>query len=760
MDETFEPLPDIPMDKSFTLEQLTGRFQSVRDGLPELPKNSKDQYVRLGIHEKERRQIVILVSSDMTRLGVLDFGGAREADFEGWQKWSSREAGRTSMGSDIEAGYGNGGKAFMVRGSTGESYMRGFTDGRTSKMGFRNDDPSMRYRPGWYRDGLDGNTPRATAERELDEELGPFGLKTAELPPAALKVFQERKSFTIVVVGGVKDWMNSRSREGLIRHLPYDLMSHPQMALTIETCTVWVLKGRALLFPGPLRLEELDPFPGFDEPVRKEVPETLPDPRTEEKVSTGPRERFLELRTSFKNLRLGANRPLNVIRVRNARNVVASWPVADLVPTATSAFIYGVLRVPGLENEHLAGAERQSLADTPLVRALREWAEQHVRALAQAIQKAQMTREREEDRDSTNDALRRMRELMRKFLEAQTTNGGSREYGAIIHEILLEPGKQELVVPVGTTVPLVFKCYERDRDRRLPVLRPRVHMVAEPVGVVSFNGFSSIRVETPGVCTIRLENLEGNARSNEVYVRAVEIAAAEISGPSGPIKQGETVQLAIKAQDLTGEQVEGAVWETSIDELDLGRIGRTGIFTAGKVEGTATVSLRFGDKAENVASTKVTIGPEKVERQPPNRGDIPLLLLCGTPAPGREDLPDMQRTHPPGSEYPTIIDFDPQWENVVWLNMLSAEALKVRGGKGGTSGAMRLTTMTVYQFLALKCFEVLRRLKVRQIYEDQSVTPLEFLQTMSVVETEAAGFLDAAYNLVGKLLSGTEFEGG
>ncbi len=126
----FEPLPDIPMDKSFTLEQLTGRFQSVRDGLPELVKNSKDHYSRVGILDKVQRQIVVLVSLDMRRLGVLDLGGAREIDFDGWQMWSSREAGRPELRSDIEAGHGNGGKAFMVRGSTRESYMCGCFDGR------------------------------------------------------------------------------------------------------------------------------------------------------------------------------------------------------------------------------------------------------------------------------------------------------------------------------------------------------------------------------------------------------------------------------------------------------------------------------------------------------------------------------------------------------------------------------------------------------------------------------------------------------
>ena len=37
---------DIPIDPEATLDQLTGRFRSLRDGLPELVKNAKDQYSR------------------------------------------------------------------------------------------------------------------------------------------------------------------------------------------------------------------------------------------------------------------------------------------------------------------------------------------------------------------------------------------------------------------------------------------------------------------------------------------------------------------------------------------------------------------------------------------------------------------------------------------------------------------------------------------------------------------------------------------
>jgi hypothetical protein len=119
IDEAGFVFPDeIPIDASHTLDQHTTRFRSVRDGLPELIKNSKDQYERLGVLDRGLRQIVVIADTARQRIGVIDFAGARAQDFSGWTTWSSRTAGRKEVSDDIEAGHGNGGKACMVRGAT------------------------------------------------------------------------------------------------------------------------------------------------------------------------------------------------------------------------------------------------------------------------------------------------------------------------------------------------------------------------------------------------------------------------------------------------------------------------------------------------------------------------------------------------------------------------------------------------------------------------------------------------------------------
>src|SRR5262245_5640252 len=79
--DDFILLDEIPMDRGHTLDQLTSRFRGVKDGLPELIKNAKDQYSRLAITDREARQIVVIADTVNHRLGVLDFAGARSSDF-------------------------------------------------------------------------------------------------------------------------------------------------------------------------------------------------------------------------------------------------------------------------------------------------------------------------------------------------------------------------------------------------------------------------------------------------------------------------------------------------------------------------------------------------------------------------------------------------------------------------------------------------------------------------------------------------------
>jgi hypothetical protein len=138
--------------------------------------------------------------------------------------------------------------------------------------------------------------------------------------------------------------------------------------------------------------------------------------------------------------------------------------------------------------------------------------------------------------------------------------------------------------------------------------------------------------------------------------------------------------------------------------------------------------------------------------------DIPEILLCGEPAPGMEEYSEEQRTMPGGQEYPTIIE-DPLFPNVVWINPTSKEAMRVRRSRGGPSGVGSIGSKTFMHFVALKCFDILKRLHVRQALEGLTVTEYQFIQLATSAEIECADFIDDAWELSDQLVAKVEAGG-
>jgi hypothetical protein len=768
----YDFLPQIPIDEGHTLDQLTGRFQSVKDGLPELPKNSKDQYLRLGVDDRNLRQIVVIANSALRSLAVLDFAGASIEDFDGWQTWSSRTANRSERSGDIEGGHGNGGKAFMVRGSTADSYIESCYQGLRTKMGFKNDEPERLYLPAYARE----NGRRICGVREpdvlerLQANLAALELDYEQLPRLARDAFKIRDAFTFLRVSGVRDWTGRRPStvRNLLRQVPQDLSEHAQVALTLETCSVWVVADGVVVIAEPLRPEYPEPFPGFENLNPILLPDVLPDPETGDPVRTGTGERkFLQLRTSREPLRRSDRRKaMNVIRVQDLRNIVGNWSVADLAPRPESAFIYGAVHVPALTAEHQAGAERRDLADVPLVRAVKAWVADCTDELAGRIQQSQARNHRPEDRNKANEALDRLRELMRQFLEPETPGHPEREYGTTINEVVFEGNKPSIALALGTKVPLQINCYEvTAADKRLPVRNPDVELIASEPGVVELADGGVLRGMKAGKVRAKLKAAQGGAESNEVEVEVVTCVGVDILCPDRPLLQGEHVRLTTIFRTEAGSRddllIEGRtrndlLMEGMVDETDMGRLSRNGWFTAGHLEGLATIRIRYGPNQQDTNTATITIGSDvaPIRRRPEgrdgSRGDIPLILLCGETAPHMEELPPDQRTHQGGPFHPTIIE-EPPFDHVVWINPNSKEATRVRQERPGAVGVDRIASKAFLQFISLKCFDILKRLKVRQEVRDTQMTEVEFRDRMAQAEMECAPFIDAAFDLADDL---------
>lgn len=767
----------IPIDIPHTLKQLLNRFRSVRHGLPELLKNSKDQYLRKGVADRTDRQIVILVSSCAGRLAVIDLAGASKADFDAWKTWSDRRANRRDMSQDIEGGNGNGGKGFMCNGSRSLATFESCCDGRFNRMAFDNADEEHVFNPAV---ALDENNcrlrevPEVSAANRLKDVLGPFGVSIADLPIAVQTVLTTRNAYTSVQLEDVVDWYRKPREEVLrrITDIPHDLGVHPQAALTLELCEVHLLVDGQLL--SKISTVQQDPLEGFADLDPIPVPATLIDPQTREVVDTGPGDdstKVLKLATSAQSLRMEETRPLNVIRVSNGRNVVANWSVADLFSRAESAYIYGRLELPILiDPEHLAGADRESLADTPLVRAVRHWTSEQVQALSERIQQATAQEHSADDREKANSQLDRLRDLMRSFLDTDRSGGigqgdggpgqGPGEQGPRVGDrvdlLVLENNAECVALANGSVVPIVVRAFQIEPNgKRLPVSNPAIDFHADPPDIVSFSD-GQLHGLRAGASKIRFVATGTAVTSNTVTAESVSCTGVTIADvPERPLLQGERVPLRITFQ-AEGQDRTDILVDATTDENNMGTVTRHGVYTAGRHEGSVTVRVKFGPGNESTAAVKMTVGPERVARRDPrprqtegagNSSDLPYVLLCGTPVPGTEDRPAQFRTIPASNHEPTIIDFEPEFENVVFINPDSKEASQVRAGRGGRRGMAGIGTKTFGQFLALKCYEILKRLKVFQENAGSSLDPHQIRQAFALAEQQCASFIEHAYAL-------------
>jgi hypothetical protein len=642
-------------------------------------------------------------------------------------------------------------------------------------MGFKNDDPERTYYPAYAKENnrrVKG-VPEADVLARLQSNLAALELEYEELPAPARAAFEARQVFTIVQIGGVKDWASRRSGtvRTLLRNLHEDLVEHAQVALTLETCDVWVIvDGQSVTQPLSPRYPE--PFVGFEDVPRTELPEQLCDPETGEMVNTGSGERgFLQLKTSSESLRRSDRRKaMNVIRVRNTRNIVGNWSVADLAPRPESTFIYGTVMVPAFTRDHQVGSERHDMADVPLVRAVRAWVADQVEELAARIQQSQTRHHRPEDRSRANDALERLRNLMKRFLQPENGGTPEREYGEEVTEIILEANRPNLAIAVGTSIPLQVNCYEvSSSGKRRPVLRPNIELVAAEPSLVSFAD-GVLKAVAPGRTRIRMCVVGTNIESNAVEVETIVCNGVDVIVPDRTLLQSEHVKITSIFRTQEGERDDLLIEARTrqdfmidgmVDEAEMGKLNRTGWFTAGRVEGTATIRVRYGPNQQDTKTASVNIGsevappPQRPPGQNQNSGDIPLILMCGATVPGLQEYPPDQRTHAGGDHHPTVIMMEPPFEQVVWINPNSKEATRVRQERGGEIGVAigvdRIASRASLQFFALKCFEILKHLKVRQDLNDTTVTDVSYRNALAQAEMDCAEFVDAAFDLADNL---------
>ncbi|HEY3779745.1 MAG TPA: hypothetical protein VGL56_01585 [Fimbriimonadaceae bacterium] len=771
---------NISIDLVHTLDQLTGRFQSVKDGLPELIKNSKDQYERVGLREAKYRQILVAMSSKTRSLMVLDFAGASSAHFEKWKEWSSRTANQAGTASGIEGGHGNGGKAFMVRGSDNDSFLESVNNGCRTRIGFENKNKEKRYIPG---DAYEGNAIIADLkcsdpQRSLASVLGEVDMSFYKLPRECQDLFTSRLAYTAVVLREVKGWRKLPQAK-FCKHsgqIIDDLLTHPQAIQSLQTCTIWIVCDGRICNSDPLKLAPLVPMKGFETLPVIPIPAELEDPQTNTLVSmadqTGNYGSLSLFATQVQMRQSEKTKGRNVITISNGRNIIASWTLLDLAPGAESGYVYGQVTAPILDASYATGADRSTLAHTDLTRALQKWCEIQVGALVAEIRAARPNDTTEGERDKAKKALDSMRDLMKQYLKPDDDSddpGGEQEigtgpgggggeitrdvfYGTKVDDNQLELGQPSISVAVGTTIRLRCQAFEHMASGRRPV-RNYQREFRGGEGLVTISDEGMLSALAPVETTIYAYSPSEGVASNELIIRCLACDRLDLVAPDRPLKRGEKVEIPYEYFTVDRRRHGDVVVQAWIEPAELGKIGRKARLTAGDAPGAGKVFFNYNDNKEP-ESISFEISEEQVERKGTSGrhgNDIPLILMCGQEAPGLLQLPAADRTHSGGEDYPTIIE-DPAFGSVIWINHASKESLKVREARSGPTGLpCSIATKTYYQFLTLKCFDVLKRLWVRQQVESQTITEREYIQNLAEAEMECASFIDVGYKLADAL---------
>ena len=286
-----------------------------------------------------------------------------------------------------------------------------------------------------------------------------------------------------------------------------------------------------------------------------------------------------------------------------------------------------------------------------------------------------------------------------------------------------------------------------------PVRNPALVLRSDPEGQFKLDDANRLHALQESIGKIWLTTSDGGVASNSVEVWCGKATDVSLLLPADSLKQGEKKQLSVTFATDFGPLDEALV-DATVLEPEMGMIGRHGRFTAGKNEGNATIRIKYAGGATEFRDFILQIGPDAVpppDGQGDEGSDVPDILLCGVQAPNMAEFPPERRTMPGGPEYPTIIE-DPLFPNIVWINPNSKEALWVRKSRGGPSGVARVTSATFMQFVALKCFDILKRLYLRQQIAGGTITEYEYMQLAAEAEIECADFIDAAWGLSDELL--------
>jgi len=340
-------------------------------GLAEWLKNSIDAYLRLRLPDKD--QYIIFRFSDGTagkppEIECIDFAGMTHADIDkAFKWWGDPDAAKRGLRIRTYGGHGNGGK-FYMRQMFNTSRFITYRDGKLNIFGF-----SKNKKYGFVI-GFENEAVR------IEDALNIANLDGSIIPEKILRILKSGKTGFTVVRGirPLKIVGNRLPVSLLCERLKY----HPQARRPLKSCNVSVVYNGKVIADN-LRMEEIEPMKGFEEPMVFEIPEHLESKSGQAKrvemANRKYQKGWLVLRTSSIPFGHGGKKSeLNCIDIIGEIGIIASYKMTEIGPLRyfpQAQSIYGECSCPILEDpdEDCVLNDRERLVDNPRTLVLREW---------------------------------------------------------------------------------------------------------------------------------------------------------------------------------------------------------------------------------------------------------------------------------------------------------------------------------------------------------------------------------------------------
>lgn len=690
----------IQFHQAGTLDAVTRWISQLHEGVAEWFKNCRAQYGSHRAAVAEDHAVAVLLLQDATetaeaRIGMLDVGGATLEDVTLWSTWQDPDASSRGDSSQGEGNQGNGGKAFMYRLFEGMARIFGVRDGVRNCKGLVGERGSVeRGTPGFVPSIAEGRAVPVSAWRaELDTVISAYAFEFEDLPEAVRTALTARQAFTIVEgVDPVGLYHGRIDVEDLLRKV----LRHEQATLAVEQVSVYVIHNGRLFAPGPLVLDPIPPYEGFEIPRIVEIPEELAlASGTFISTTEGGRKPKgrLVLHTSQDNMfRAHKNlRPRWKISYRADQQMLGAKAVGEILPgMAGSYFIYGEVELQALAPGYVDHGRRRP-KDGPLMEALDLFIVEQIRQLGQEINECRRRDLDETTLDKVHEDNAKLDRFKNQFLPqgGRGGDGGEGEDGTgdpphpppppprpvgTVPDVLTVSFKGTLKVgkgvelnarhvlgvhvrdPNGRAVPNVRLQWDTS-DRTIVDVQPGDRLRARAAGTAevwaTVRGTQITSPRTP-VEVWDVEHVLLTPRSLEIPKGSAQEVIAEVTSPQG-----------FRATDVYLN------WTHDADDPLIVRIRPTG-WVLGNRLGRTAISAGAGEPTQGGVWSRIPVEATVVPNPEASGhgGGFPQLLVTG-----RDYDPETGEVREGDPDCPAL--WQEMWDqrnNIWWLNLASREA--------------------------------------------------------------------------------------